>query len=190
VTFCRRPSCLLLVHLYDAVWNAPIAHVELWENERRVPDVTEGKRRKSTLAFVREGEEDNDDAAATTTTVTGLGDGGKAGTWSKANLKQNERVGWTRGTDRWSGISGEVSNLTFSLSPGWDFVETEGWWLDVNTAWAVEYATRSASSADEDGWTYTTDTWTHPRPDARPSDGWVTRRRRWVRRVYSKGAEQ
>lgn len=41
-----------------------------------------------------------------------------------------------------------------------------------------------------DGWTYTTDTWTHPRPDARPSDGWVTRRRRWVRRVYSKGVER
>lgn len=127
------------------------------------------------------------------------------------------------------------SNLTFSLSPGWAFVETEGWRPDLIASWAVESAGPSASvcvGADEgtfldyslaptllsnalrlpvfpsvppslptgwirahqtydtDGWTYTTDTWIHPRPDARPCDGWVTRRRRWTRRVYFKGVER
>ncbi|KAH0826239.1 hypothetical protein J3R83DRAFT_5701 [Lanmaoa asiatica] len=85
------------------------------------------------------------------------------------------------------------SNLTFSLSPGWTFVETEGWRPDLGATWAVQGVALTASvcvGADEDGWAYTTDTWTHPRPDARPCDGWVTRRRRWVRRVYFKGVER
>lgn len=44
------------------------------------------------------------------------------------------------------------SNLTFSLSPGWAFVETEGWRPDLNAAWVVEGAAPSASvcvGADE-----------------------------------------
>ncbi|KAI9568458.1 hypothetical protein HD554DRAFT_2098163 [Boletus coccyginus] len=195
-----------LVRLADAVWNAPLAHVELWENERWVQDAADVKQRKSVVTFAREGEEEGgeDDAASTTSnatatssTMTGLAGAGKGtatgGTWSKVNLKPNERVGWTRGRDGWSGVGGEVSNLTFSLSPGWAFVETEGWRPDLIASWAVESAGPSASvcvGADEDGWTYTTDTWIHPRPDARPCDGWVTRRRRWTRRVYSKGVER
>jgi hypothetical protein len=227
LTLTPRDVLLFLRHLTDddklddPVWNAPLAHVDLWENERWVQDPAEGKRRKSLVTLVREGEEEGgeDDAASTTSTASaGTATGG---TWSKANLKPNERVGWTRGRDGWSGVGGEVrcvvsrslpprcprrvlhsSNLTFSLSPGWAFVETEGWRPDLIASWAVDSAAPSASvcaGADEgtrvtrlslssdashaDGWTYTTDTWTHPRPDARPCDGWVTRRRRWVRRV-------
>ncbi|KAF8125165.1 hypothetical protein EV363DRAFT_682104 [Boletus edulis] len=192
LTLTPRDILLFVRHLIDddrlddAVWNTPLAHVELWENERWVQDMSDGKRRKSVATFVREGEEDggDDDAASTmsSSTVTATG-----GTWSKANLRPNERVGWTRGRDGWSGVGGEVSNLTFSLSPGWAFVETEGWRPDLVASWAVECDTPSTSvcvGACEDGWTYTTDTWTHPRPDGRPCDGWVTRRRRWVRRVY------
>ena len=44
------------------------------------------------------------------------------------------------------------SNLTFSLSPGWAFVETEGWRPDLIAPWAVESAAPSASvcvGADE-----------------------------------------
>ncbi|KAG8214334.1 hypothetical protein J3R82DRAFT_9294 [Butyriboletus roseoflavus] len=176
--------------LDDTVWHAPLAHVELWENERWIQDAKGGEEDAASTTST---------STATTGTVTRLGDGAKGmeigGTWSKVNLKPNERVGWTRGRDGWSGVGGEVSsNLTFSLSPGWAFVETEGWRPDLSAAWAVEghCAAPSASvcvGADEDGWTYTTDMWTHPRPDARPCDGWVTRRRRWVRRVYFKGIE-
>ena len=72
------------------------------------------------VTFVREGDKEGpeDDgvlatssATVTPGTVTGLANGGKgvaAGTWSKANLKPNERVGWTRGRDGWSGVGGEV----------------------------------------------------------------------------------
>ncbi|KAN0074594.1 hypothetical protein V8E55_011643 [Tylopilus felleus] len=194
--------------LEDFVWNAPLSDVELWENERWVRDTPpDGKRRKSMVTFVRDGEEEggDDDAASTTSnatvtpgTMAGLADAvkttGTPGTWSKANLRPNERVGWTRGRDGWCGVGGEISsNLTFSLSPGWAFVETEGWRPDLVASWAVEGGSPCASvcvGADEDGWTYTTDTWTHPRPDARPCDGWVTRRRRWTRRVYFKGVDR
>ena len=201
-TFTLNPRDILLFlrrlvdndKLDDAVWNAPLADVELWENERWVKDTADTKRRKSTVTFVREGDEDGpeDDGASSTSSATvtpgtvGLADGGKGatgGTWSKANLKPNERVGWTRGRDGWSGVGGEVryvfllysclgvccscprcscrvlrsSNLTFSLSPGWAFVETEGWRPDVVAAWAVEGNAPSASicvGADEG---------THPR---------------------------
>ncbi|KAG9307898.1 hypothetical protein JVU11DRAFT_12973 [Chiua virens] len=189
--------------LEDTVWRAPVAHVELWENERWVQDAGERKRRKSTLPVVLEGENGEslggeDDAASTTSTgtVTGPGDAKGTmvgGTWSKGNLKPNERVGWTRGRDGWYGVGGEVSNLTFSLSPGWAFVESESWRPDLNGSWVVEGSAPYTSvcvGADQDGWTYTTDTWTYPRPGVRPADGWVTRRRRWVRRVYFKGVER
>ncbi|KAF8550194.1 hypothetical protein OG21DRAFT_1487939 [Imleria badia] len=162
-TFTLNPRDILLFlrqfivndRLDDAVWNAPLTHVELWENERWVKDTADTKRRKSVVTFVRDGEEEGaeDDAASTTSSATvtpmGLADAGKGtgtgGTWSKANLKPNERVGWTRGRDGWSGVGGEVSNLTFSLSPGWAFVETEGWRPDVIASWAVEGNVPSAS---------------------------------------------
>ena len=122
LTITPRDILLFLRHLADddklddAVWNAPLTHVEVWENERWVQDAPDAKRRKSVVTFVREGEDDGgeDDAASTTSTATGPGDTPKGttsatgGTWSKANLKSTERVGWTRGRDGWSGIGGEV----------------------------------------------------------------------------------
>lgn len=185
LTLAPRDILLFLRHLTDddklddAIWNAPLAHVDLWENERWVQDAAEGKRRKSVVTFVRDGEEDGgeDDASSTTSTATAGTVPVPGGTWSKANLKPNERVGWTRGRDGWSGVGGEVrcvsvvvshrarslpprcsrrvlhsSNLTFSLSPGWAFVETEGWRPDLIAPWAVESAAPSASvcvGADE-----------------------------------------
>ena len=96
------------------------------------------------------------------------------GTRSKANLKPNERVGRTRGRDGWSSIGGEVRCVpvivsrpshepalprrdahvvfSFSLSPGWSFVKTEGWRPDLIVVRAVESAAPSASvcvGADE-----------------------------------------
>ncbi|KAI5986170.1 hypothetical protein EDD15DRAFT_2299353 [Pisolithus albus] len=119
-----------------------------------------------------------------------------AGTWSKTHLRQSERAPWTRGRDGWSGVGGEISNLTFSLTPGWAFVETESWRADLEGSWALEgqhpdnkyfYVETQRVCADEDGWVYTSDTWSNPQPHPCPAEGWVTRRRRWTRRVYWKG---
>ena len=72
--------------LNDAVWNAPLSHVELRENERWVKDTADTKRRKSMVTFVREGDEDgaeDDDASSTSSatvipvTMVGLANGGK-----------------------------------------------------------------------------------------------------------------
>ncbi|KAH9983320.1 integral peroxisomal membrane peroxin-domain-containing protein [Russula compacta] len=109
--------------------------------------------------------------------------------WSKANLKSGERVAWTRGRDGWSAVttdgSGDVSsNLTFLLEPGWAFVETEDWRADVEAKW-------SEVGSDDSGWVYTNDAWLEPH--ALPVGEWkaqgaMTRRRRWVRRIYLNSA--
>ncbi|KAJ7252534.1 integral peroxisomal membrane peroxin-domain-containing protein [Mycena rebaudengoi] len=98
--------------------------------------------------------------------------------WSKANLRDGERTGWTKGRDGWSGVGGHgsVSNLTFSLDPGWAFVETEDWRPDIEARWAED-----TGPGDESGWVYTNDAWIGHRP---PSAGGITRRRRWVRRIW------
>ncbi|EJF63515.1 integral peroxisomal membrane peroxin-domain-containing protein [Dichomitus squalens] len=144
--------------LEDKHWRTELREVELWENERWVRDASSGS-----------------------------GDPTKAeGTWSKNNLRPGERLAWTRGRDGWSGVaddgSGQVSsNLTFSLSPGWTFVETEDWRPDLAGSWAAP------EGADESGWVYSNDSWldTHPHPlEEWMSGGGMTRRRRWTRRIY------
>ncbi|KIK79992.1 hypothetical protein PAXRUDRAFT_833805 [Paxillus rubicundulus Ve08.2h10] len=180
--------------LEDGVWAACMGEVELWENERWIGGGGTGRR--SSLVFGDADAQGRDECAeGESDNAAGTGIGTERGTWSKANLRVGERAGWTRGRDGWSGVGGEVSsNLTFSLSPGWTFVETEGWRPDLEASWAVGDAMqisrtemRTGTGADEDGWTYTTDTWSNPRADAWPGEGWVTRRRRWVRRVYWRG---
>ncbi|KAJ7255426.1 integral peroxisomal membrane peroxin-domain-containing protein [Mycena haematopus] len=134
--------------------------------------------------------------------------------WSKANLRDGERTGWTRGRDGWSGVGGQggvTSNLTFSLDPGWAFVTTEDWRADLEAQWAGARPDDEglANVADEgpcflgvlsflcvvlcadalppDGWVYTNDAWNAQRPPSAsfsPSVGGVTRRRRWVRRIW------
>ncbi|KAF9240168.1 hypothetical protein BU15DRAFT_61505 [Melanogaster broomeanus] len=187
--------------LEDGVWGAPTGEVELWENERWAGESSGGGvggRRGSVIfgevdAHGRDESADGGSGEAGIGAAAGTRTGTERGTWSKANLRVGERVGWTRGRDGWSGVGGEVSsNLTFSLSPGWAFVETEGWRPDLEGQWAVEAtgtatATGLGTAADEYGWSYTSDTWDRPCADARPGEGWVTRRRRWVRRVYWRG---
>ncbi|KAJ7696465.1 integral peroxisomal membrane peroxin-domain-containing protein [Mycena rosella] len=116
--------------------------------------------------------------------------------WSKTNLRDGERTGWTRGRDGWSGIGsqgGVSSNLTFSLDVGWAFVDTEDWRADLGARWAADGGPRGgddeapAAVGDEDGWVYTNDAWIAHRPPSAsyaPSVGGVTRRRRWVRRIW------
>ncbi|KIJ17533.1 hypothetical protein PAXINDRAFT_179567, partial [Paxillus involutus ATCC 200175] len=119
--------------LEDGVWGACMREVELWENERWVG--ADGAGRRSSLAF---GDVDAQGRDECTEGGGGEGDRGAGtgtGAWSKANLRVGERAGWTRGRDGWSGVGGEVSNLTFSLSPGWTFVETEGWRPDLEARW-------------------------------------------------------
>ncbi|KAF9458809.1 hypothetical protein BDZ94DRAFT_1312920 [Collybia nuda] len=94
------------------------------------------------------------------------------------------------------------SNLTFSLAPGWAFVTTEGWRKDRSAAWAGvssvhsneddgegDHTDHSPSNEESarDGWVYTNDAWGDPHLAPYPGNGGsgsVTRRRRWVRRVY------
>lgn len=144
--------------LTDVVWNSELREVELWENERFG------------------GAQDTPSLSSSTSGPSPPQRG-----WSKQNLKPNERMAWTRGRDGWSGGvegNGEVSNLTFSLSDGWAFVETEDWRKDLSGDW-------SGCSADGDGWVYSNDTWQNPRPSPYVAGGGsVTRRRRWVRRVW------
>ncbi|KAF8216739.1 integral peroxisomal membrane peroxin-domain-containing protein [Mycena galopus ATCC 62051] len=145
-------------NLTDACWVAEMREVELFENER----------------------------------FGGADEAHKE--WSKANLRDGERTGWTRGRDGWSGVGGQggvrfVSNLTFSLDPGWAFVTTEDWRADLEARWAGVPAEDEgmADVADEDGWVYTNDAWSAKRPPSpsfSPSVGGVTRRRRWVRRIW------
>lgn len=136
-------------NLTDDAWRSEMEEVELYENERLAPGVD-----------------------------------GKSSTWLKDALKPTvDRAAWTRGRDGWSGVDeqggGNVSsNLTFSLAPGWKFVETETWRADLVGGW-------SGVGADDDGWVYTTDAWQDPSPY--PSSGKATRRRRWIRRVYYAG---
>ena len=74
---------------------------------------------------------------------------------------------------------GISSNLPFSLSPGWRFIESEDWRKDLTGEWA------DAAGADEDGWVYTNDAWLGPRPvPYNGGGGSVTRRRRWIRRIW------
>lgn len=139
--------------------------------------------------------------------------------WSKANLKPGERRPWTRGRDGWTGIGPEdeirsvlpsflssllqiwlpfpidgklllmnnmfSSNLTFSLSSNWRFIHTEDWRKDLTGGWA------ECGGADKDGWVYSNDAWVGLRP--RPygaGGGSVTRRRRWVRRIWFDGGNK
>ncbi|KAG8782284.1 hypothetical protein FRC12_020998 [Ceratobasidium sp. 428] len=63
--------------------------------------------------------------------------------WKAAHLRVGERRGFTRGRDGWSAGDGDVrgfeygnvSNLTFDLNPGWNFVETEDWRVDWVGSW-------------------------------------------------------
>ncbi|KAG1735208.1 integral peroxisomal membrane peroxin-domain-containing protein [Suillus lakei] len=161
--------------LDDKHWGAEMQDVELWENERWAS----GPSLSSSF-----GTQDDLDAVGT-------------GTWSKSHLRPADRAPWTRARDGWSGVGGEVSsNLTFSLAPGWAFVETEGWRPDALGSWISTASGPSSCSAtgsgdpvcgaDDNGWVYTNDVWADPRRI--PLEAWkasgMTRRRRWVRRVY------
>ncbi|KIK43400.1 hypothetical protein CY34DRAFT_81842 [Suillus luteus UH-Slu-Lm8-n1] len=162
--------------LDDKHWGAEMREVELWENERWAPgpSLSSSSSTQDELDAMGSGFDVGDGSGS----VLLLGAG--AGTWSKTNLRSADRAPWTRARDGWSGVGGEVSsNLTFSLTPGWAFVETEGWRPDTLGSWV------SAVSASY-GWVYTNDVWADPRPI--PLEAWkasgMTRRRRWVRRVY------
>ncbi|TFK34174.1 integral peroxisomal membrane peroxin-domain-containing protein [Crucibulum laeve] len=121
--------------LSDECWNAEMREVELWENER----------------FGGLSITDPIVSPPSSSSPPQRG-------WSKLNLHPGERIAWTRGRDGWNSIAGaeghgEVSsNLTFSLAPGWAFVDTEDWRKDLAASW-IE------CGGDQDGWVYTNDAW-------------------------------
>ncbi|KAJ8507420.1 hypothetical protein ONZ45_g10215 [Pleurotus djamor] len=158
--------------LSDDVCGAELRQVEKYENERwKLDEASPSLGLESSHIF---------DSG---TTETG------SGSWSKKHLKEGERCRWTRGRDGWSGVGdgGFVSsNLTFSLASGWNLVDTEDWREDVVGEW-------TGGLIDDDGWTYTNDVWSDPRPypvyKASPdiATATVTRRRRWTRCIWYKG---
>ncbi|KJA20142.1 hypothetical protein HYPSUDRAFT_204027 [Hypholoma sublateritium FD-334 SS-4] len=169
--------------LTDACWNAEMREVYLWENERFGGPLPADL---STMA-----------------TMTGPSSSPAAPQrgWSKQNLRAGERTGWTRGQDGGAGAGGSAvdgvgqvsSNLTFSLAPGWAFVETEDWRKDVQCAWAPCGGDPGASPLPlrlpfrlrMHGWVYTNDVWLGSRAAPYAAGGGsLTRRRRWVRRVW------
>ncbi|KAH8833414.1 hypothetical protein DL96DRAFT_724900 [Flagelloscypha sp. PMI_526] len=68
-------------------------------------------------------------------------------------------------------------NLTFSLSPNWSFVPTENWRKDVRGDW-IE------GEVDRDGWSCANDAWLNPVEKELEGKITVTRRRRWINRVW------
>jgi len=174
--------------LNDSCWNSEMREVELWENERfgGSDPVPHSAYPTGQSASVQDSVSVSTPPSQPTVPQKG---------WSKQNLKSGERCAWTRGRDGWSPVgsnastgggkgsgavegNGEISNLTFSLAPGWAFVETEDWRKDLGCQW-------SGYGGDPDGWVYTNDAWLGPRPMPYTSGGGsVTRRRRWVRRIW------
>jgi len=172
--------------LDDRHWGAEMREVELWENERWAPGP--GPASSSSLQVQDDPGDAGEDESEGLDGGSGVAAAG-SGTWSKTHLRPSDRAPWTRGRDGWSGVGGEVSsNLTFSLAPGWAFVETEGWRPDAVGSWvcAASKSGDPVCGSDENGWVYTNDVWADPH--RAPLESWkasgMTRRRRWVRRVY------
>ncbi|KAG2045732.1 hypothetical protein BDR06DRAFT_1015363 [Suillus hirtellus] len=116
--------------------------VELWENERWAP----GPSLSSSFST----QDDLDAVGLEFDVGDGSGSallGAGAGMWSNTNLRPADRAPRTRARDGWSGVGGEVSNLTFSLAPGWAFVETEGWRPDTLGSWVSASGSNSCSAS-------------------------------------------
>ncbi|KAG8905234.1 hypothetical protein FRB99_000401 [Tulasnella sp. 403] len=108
------------------------------------------------------------------------------GTWSYSHLRSGDRKAWTPGEEAWlsddsirvAGSEKTISDLSFTLPPGWKFVETEGWIVDLLEGWQI--------LTDQEGWIYTNDSWVDPQP--MPPEEWrvsgMTRRRKWAHRIY------
>ncbi|KIJ60193.1 hypothetical protein HYDPIDRAFT_32458 [Hydnomerulius pinastri MD-312] len=140
--------------LEDAMWGAgTMGRVGFWENERWVSGA--GARRGP---VVREGpaggEEAGEEPDSEETSVgggsgtVGLDAHRPLGTWSQLNVHANERSALTRRRDGWSGVEGRLgflATLTFLLSPGWAFVEMEGWRADLEADWAQDAGNIDAS---------------------------------------------
>ncbi|KAM6488964.1 hypothetical protein JOM56_015600 [Amanita muscaria] len=189
--------------LPDECWISEMRQVELWENERYVgplPAVETGGQglatKPSYSSFSSVGSVGSLGSFGSLKSLGSIGStGARKGTWSKANLRPTDRAGWTRWRDGWNGVNATnstaatdgqdmceeyagVDRLTFPLAPGWSFVDTEDWRKDISAEWALALGDGDrAGVVDEDGWMYTNDSWMEGTP-------YVTRRRRWVRRVW------
>ncbi|KAK1926478.1 integral peroxisomal membrane peroxin-domain-containing protein [Papiliotrema laurentii] len=163
---------LLTDSLSDDIGRGRIASVEVWENERLDP------------------------AIAAKPPVGAL----PQGAWSSRFLRAGERAPWVKviregalwkneeatGVDKKEG----ESKMVLALKDEWDFIPGEEWRVDTCGLWAD-------AGADEDGWSYTDDSWQNPAPtpftEAEATTDKqlpglalrrITRRRRWWRRVY------
>ncbi|KAG5333553.1 hypothetical protein C0989_005451 [Termitomyces sp. Mn162] len=112
----------------------------------------------------------------------GSGDSQMKGKMGDGGGGRGERGEESDGVDLDTGEGVVSSNLTFSLASGWAFVGTEGWRRDLGRKWA---GLDVGVDPDADGWVYTNDAWGGALGISYP--GSVTRRRRWVRRVWYDG---
>ncbi|WWD07804.1 hypothetical protein V865_005908 [Kwoniella europaea PYCC6329] len=182
--------------------NKKIDKVEVWENQRLDPKFSSG---------------------GSSTTVAGSGKTVDitAGSWGGKFLRASDRSPWVKvdtPNTKWKSTTGEQSTLPsgsgsgestdkekekeakmiLALKDGWDWIPNEDWRVDVCGLW-------SENGVDDEGWSYTDDSWQNPAPtpyteaeiptnDKNASGGQVqmpglalrrtTRRRKWWRRVY------
>lgn len=172
---------VLTDRLDDAIAQAEIREVRVWENERLDPNWKPEPVKPTT---------DPDAPAAQDPLIP------SETSWSSRFLKSSERRPWVRVLPRnpqhglWSEAlpsspSSSDGRVALSLIPGWSFVPNEEWRVDLAADW-------STSECDEAGWVYCDDLWENARGSpvvVRVPDGAVpihtTRRRQWWRRVYS-----
>ncbi|OAX41664.1 hypothetical protein K503DRAFT_684952 [Rhizopogon vinicolor AM-OR11-026] len=170
--------------LEDRHWGAEMREVELWENERWAPGPSSSVQIAGTWSKSHLRPADRAPWTRGRDGWSGLG----AEVRCVFSLSLAALARWVFGycfsslvTLHCFALAGRTcSNLTFSLAPGWTFVETEGWRPDAVGSWV------SAPSVSGNGWVYTNDVWADPH--RAPVEAWkavgMTRRRRWVRRVY------
>lgn len=176
---------VLTDRLDDAIAQAEIREVRVWENERLDPNWKPESMVKPVAGA---------DPNATLDPLIPA-----EPSWSSRFLKSSERRPWVRVLPRnpahglWSEALPSTSpthspadgRVALSLIPGWSFVPGEEWRVDLAADW-------STSECDEAGWVYCDDSWENARAApvvVRVPDGVVpihtTRRRQWWRRVYS-----
>lgn len=167
--------------LKDRHWQSELREVELFENERWVPGEGFGWSKASLKTGERVAWTRGRDGCSAVT-PDGGGDVRSVVVFNCDPVRSHSNS----------------SNLTFPLDPGWAFVETEDWRADIEAKWSevgaddcecflLSWLFVKCLLWPPAGWVYTNDAWLEPH--ASPVGEWkvhgaMTRRRRWVRRMY------
>lgn len=191
--------------LEDRHWRTELREVELYENERWAPGLNgasdEGAKAEGTWSKTNLKLGERKPWTRGRDGWSGVSDDGSHEVRLARSSAPARPSSSTMGVDLIVS-SLHSSNLTFSLAPGWYFVETEDWRSDLEGSWAgnsgadecqsfhiqfAAYFDAKLPATVVGGWVYTNDVWLDPH--AHPLDEWkasggMTRRRRWTRRIY------